>query len=200
MGLILNMLYKIKNSVVPLILIVASCATPLSGELRLQLDNDAERAIRNIKSLIQEMKSPLNEFYAAKGDWPNTDSEKTLFYYNVKPLLQQYDFKNINVLKVDDEEVLIEFFLTRAQESDLPLLMNSWIVIFGKTDTNTNNSALQVVSLIPVLPTPEELSIGSDFSVTELRKLLGGFKQSLKQGLTKYSLTIDTPSANRTAI
>lgn len=164
-----------------------SCANGITKKQKETLNDHAADIAAAIHASVKYVKDPLYEYYITNGHWPANDNEQQAFSLMVKSTLETHHIKNIHLVSVDKQEVIVEFFISFESHPQLPKLMESWVIVFS---TGTE-SKLEIASIYPVWGSPEDLAANSAFKSDDIQLYQIEFRHRLYDKLQYYSIQLN---------
>ena len=175
------------TSILCLLATITSCANGITKKQKDSLSEHAADVAAAIHASVKYVKAPLYDYYVNTGHWPANQEEQHSFSLLVKSVLEPHHINNLQLVSVDKQEVIVEFFLSFESHPQLPRLMESWVIVFSASKANE----LDIVSIYPVWGEPENLAANSAFKSKDIEQYQVEFRHHLYDKLENYSIQLN---------
>lgn len=183
------LLAKLAAVLVCIIAIAACGTTALSQSQRETMEEYVDLIADAIHISATELKKPLREYHVKHGSWPEDGKGRQQIVAATDEILADHGVEKINLLTIDRDEVLVEYFFSKQRYLHFPALIESWLIVFS----GKNPLQMQIVSVYPNWCNPVELAKQTPYSVELIARLQEQFQRQLSDKLKQHGVILNQP-------
>ncbi|MGD8570728.1 MAG: hypothetical protein PVJ39_21760 [Gammaproteobacteria bacterium] len=173
---------------ITVVLLLSACATTALTKSQMNaLHEHVDLVADAIHLTVVRSQKPLLDYHVKHGQWPVEGHAKQAFVAATGASLARHGVKRMTLVKIDDQDVVIEYFFSRTRALHIPPLIESWVIVFS----NRNSAKLEVVSVFPNWCDPAELARETPYDAGLITRLQRKFRGQLSDKLKYYNIKLN---------
>jgi len=173
----------------------ACSSTGLTKKQRETMEHHVHLVADAIYISAEKIKKSLFEYYSKKGGWPSGEQDKREIFRDIDSILAQHNISGEKILEVDGNDIIVEYYSSKTQSMQFPVLLESWVIVFSNKAATTG---LSVAAIYPNWRDSEQLAKETSYDAAQIDELKKSFREHLKEKLDTYNLqlneNIDNPA------